>query len=72
MDTVVSTSYDIFNRKLFSLPKLMLLPGIIIKQPVLLAKIFPFIFASDFVKGRVVAFMTSTIERLEKESKEVS
>ena len=41
MDTVVSTAYDIINRKLFSLPKLLILPGVISRQPSLLIKIFP-------------------------------
>eukprot|EP00804_Cyclotella_cryptica_P025185 CCRYP_016989-RC/>CCRYP_016989-RC protein AED:0.09 eAED:0.09 QI:182/1/1/1/0.8/0.81/11/1581/464 len=44
MDKVVSTAYDIINRKLFSLPKLLLLPGVISRKPSLLVKIFPFIF----------------------------
>jgi hypothetical protein len=71
MDTVVSTSYDIFNRKFFSLPKLLLLPGVIMKQPIMLAKIFPFIFITDVLKARLVAVMTSEIERTERESNEV-
>ena len=29
VDTIVTTVYDIFNRKLFSLPKLLILPGVI-------------------------------------------
>eukprot|EP00978_Attheya_sp_CCMP212_P023646 scaffold72890_cov52-Attheya_sp.AAC.6 len=71
MDTVVSTSYDIFNRKFFSLPKLLLLPGVIMKQPIMLAKIFPFIFITDVLKARLVAVMTSEIERTERESNEI-
>mmetsp|Transcript_28078 Transcript_28078/g.39470 ORF Transcript_28078/g.39470 Transcript_28078/m.39470 type:complete len:860 (-) Transcript_28078:101-2680(-) len=71
MDQVVSTTYDMFNRKLFSLPKLLLLPGVIRRQPMLIIQIFPFIFASDILKARIVAYMTSTIERLNKESKEI-
>jgi len=71
MDTVVSTSYDVFNRKIFSLPKIMLLPGVIVKQPSLLIKIFPFIFLSDFIKARLVATVTNEVERLQKEAKEI-
>ena len=71
MDTVVSTTYDIFNRKLFSLPKLMLLPGVIMRQPLLLIQIFPFVFVTDFIKARLVAFVTTTVENLEKEAKDI-
>ena len=71
MDTVVSTTYDIFNRKLFSLPKLMLLPGVVMRQPMLLVQIFPFVFFTDFIKARLVAFVTTTVENLEKEAKDI-
>lgn len=71
MNQVVTHAYDLFNRKLFSLPKLLLIPGIIMKQPMLVAQISPFIFASDYIKGRAVAYMTSTSERLDKEAKDL-
>ncbi|KAL9179061.1 hypothetical protein ACHAXT_000103 [Thalassiosira profunda] len=71
MDTVVSTSYDVFNRKLFSLPKLMLLPAIISRQPMLLMKIFPFIFLTDVLKGRLVASVTDKVEEIENEARDV-
>jgi ABC-type Mn2+/Zn2+ transport system ATPase subunit len=71
MDTVVDTVYELFNRKLFSVPKLMLLPGIMMKQPLLVAQISPFIFASDYIKGRLISYMTSTGERLSMEAKEI-
>jgi ABC-type multidrug transport system fused ATPase/permease subunit len=64
VDKVVSTTYDMFNRKLFSLPKVLLLPSIVIRQPLLLVKIFPFIMLSDLVKARIVATITSEVERL--------
>eukprot|EP00543_Licmophora_paradoxa_P002909 CAMPEP_0202449284 /NCGR_PEP_ID=MMETSP1360-20130828/8022_1 /ASSEMBLY_ACC=CAM_ASM_000848 /TAXON_ID=515479 /ORGANISM="Licmophora paradoxa, Strain CCMP2313" /LENGTH=514 /DNA_ID=CAMNT_0049067151 /DNA_START=212 /DNA_END=1756 /DNA_ORIENTATION=+ len=71
MDVVVSTVYDFFNRKMFSLPKLMLLPGIIMRQPVLVVQLTPLIFGSDFLKGRVMAFLTLNIERLTKKVMDV-
>lgn len=71
MDVVVSTNYDIFNRKLFSLPKILLLPGIIMRQPLLVAQITPLIFGSDYIKARVVAFLTTNIEKFRKESMEL-
>lgn len=72
MDTIVSTTYDLFNRKLFSLPKVMLLPTVMARQPRMMAQIFPIIFFSDWVKGRAVAYMTSRIEQLQKEVQELS
>lgn len=71
MSVVVSTTYDLFNRKLFSLPKLMLLPMIMMKQPKMVAQIFPIIFMTDWMKGRAVAYMTSRIEHLEKETQQL-
>jgi hypothetical protein len=71
MDTVVSTTYDLFNRKLFSLPKVMLLPVIMARQPKMMAQIFPFIFVADWCKGKAVAYMTSRIEKLQKETQEL-
>jgi hypothetical protein len=72
MDSVVETVYNIFNRKFFSIPKLMLLPGIVMKQPMLAAQLSPFIFGSDYIKGKVIAYMTSTGERLDKEAREIT
>ena len=72
MDTVVSTSYDMFNRKLFSLPKLIILPGVIARQPMLLIKIFPFIFITDMLKGRIVASVTDKVEELQREARDVN
>ena len=71
VDTVVSTAYDIFNRKLFSLPKLLILPGVIGRQPMLLVRVFPFIFLADVVKGRIAATVTDRIERFKKEAKDL-
>ncbi|KAL7539301.1 hypothetical protein ACHAXR_009291 [Thalassiosira sp. AJA248-18] len=72
MDTVVGTAYDIFNRKLFSLPKLMILPGVISRQPLLLVKIFPFIFFTDIMKGRIVASVTDKVEQFQREARDVN
>jgi len=68
----VSTSYDIVNRKLFSVPKLLLLPQVIMKEPMLLVRIFPLIFLADYLKGRFVAYLSNEVERLKKEEKDVS
>jgi len=72
MDLVMSTAYDIFNRKLFSLPKVLLLPGVMAKQPWLVAQVVPFIFLSDFVKAYAVAYVTKKIEDFQKQIQELS
>lgn len=72
MDLVMSTAYDIFNRKLFSLPKVLLLPGVMAKQPWLVAQVVPFIFLSDFVKASAVAFVTKKIEDFQKQIQELN
>lgn len=72
MDTVVETTYDLFNRKLFSLPKVLLLPGVIWKTPQMITQILPFIFVSDWAKGRAITYMTTRVETLQKEIKELS
>lgn len=72
IEEVVSTSYDIVNRKLFSVPKLLLLPQVIMKEPMLLVKIFPLIFLADYLKGRFVAYLSNEVERLKKEEKDLN
>lgn len=72
MDVVVSTTYDMFNRKLFSLPKVLLLPSVISKTPQMMAQIFPIIFLTDWAKGRAVTYMTTKVETLQKEINELS
>ena len=59
--------YDLFNRKLFSLPKILLLPGVMSRQPWLVVQVFPFIMISDWVKASAVAFLTTKIEHLQEE-----
>lgn len=61
-----------FNEKLFSIPKILLLPGMIGKQPMLLLKIFPFIILSDIAKSSIVSSLTNEIEAVGKQLKNVS
>jgi hypothetical protein len=70
ISSVASTVYDMFNRKMFSLPKVLLLPAVMARQPLLVAQVFPFIFLSDWIKASAVSFMTTKIESLEKESQD--
>ena len=72
MDTIVETTYDLFNRKLFSLPKVLLLPMVMARQPKMMAQIFPVIFITDWLKGRAVSYMTESIEQLQKEVQDLT
>jgi energy-coupling factor transporter ATP-binding protein EcfA2 len=72
IDTVVSTTYELFNRKIFSLPKIVLLPVVMGRQPKMIAQLFPIIFATDWMKGRVVSYMTNKMEQLEKDVQELN
>lgn len=69
---MLRSAYDVFNRKLFSLPKLILLPGVIARQPMLLVKIFPIIVLTDVLKGRIVASVTDKVEQFQKEARDVN
>ena len=71
MTSVVDKAYDLINRKLFSLPKVLLLPGVMTRQPMLMVQVFPFIFLSDWIKASLVSYMTSSIESLRKETMEI-
>jgi hypothetical protein len=71
MNSVATTAYELINRKLFSLPKVLLLPAVIARQPMLVAQVFPFIMLSDWLKASTVSFMTTKIELLEKELQDV-
>lgn len=71
MVEVVSTSYDLLNRKMFSVPKLLLLPQILVKEPLLVLKLSPFIMLSDYVKGKFVSSLSATIEQKKKEAKDL-
>jgi hypothetical protein len=71
MNTVVDTTYQLVNRKLFSLPKVLLLPTMMARQPMLMAQLFPIIFTTDWMKGRAITYMTNRIETLEKQRQEL-
>lgn len=72
ISNVVQTAYEMANRKLFSLPKILLLPAVISQQPMLVVQVFPFIFLSDYVKATAVSYMTTQIESLQKEIQELT
>lgn len=70
-ETIVTTVYDLVNQSFFSLPKLMLLPTIVAKQPILMMKITPLIMFSDYVKASIVATINTEVERVGKQVKDI-
>lgn len=72
VEKIVTTIYDLVNQNLFSVPKLLLLPSIIAKQPKLAAGLTPLIIFSDYLKSVIVSTITSEQERLNNEVRDVS
>ena len=64
MDTVVQQTHAFVSSKLFSVPKLALLPGVMRKSPSTLLAVLPLVVAVDFVKSGAEAYLTSSIEEI--------
>ena len=71
-ETIVTTVYGMVNSNLFSLPKMMLVSGIVAKQHMLLLKITSLILLSDWIKSTIVVAITTEVERVTKEVRDVS
>lgn len=71
MDAVLQNSHDLISRNCFALPKMMLLPNIVMKHPLILVQIFPIILIVDNLKNRVMAQLTMEIERMSKDQKDL-
>ena len=69
---VVTTSYRLLERKLFTLPRLALLPGALVGHPVASAAGMATAVAFDGAKAKAVAFITLRIENLNRESRKLS
>ena len=69
---VLTTSYRLLERKLFTLPRLALLPGALIGHPIASAAGMAIAVAFDGAKAKAVAFITSRIESLNRESRKLS
>ena len=72
VEKVVTTCYDMVNQNLFSVPKLLLLPSIIAKQPKLAVTLTPLIIFSDYIKSVIVSAITTEQERMDSEVRDVS
>lgn len=69
---VLTTSYQLLERKLFTLPRLALLPGALLGHPIASAAGMAIAVAFDAAKAKAVATLTSRIEGLNRESRKLS
>ena len=68
LETSASRCYQLVSRKVFSLPKLLLLPSIVAQHPLAFAAALPGFLAVDGLKARFLAALTSAIEEKRRES----
>jgi len=71
-NSVVSLSYSTIERKLFSLPKLALLPMMLWSSPWLIATVLPGSIALDMGKSQVVGMLSGRIESFNQQIQELS
>jgi len=69
---VANTANDLVGRKLFSLPKLALLPGMLCSKPWLVVTMLPMSVLLDEGKSWLTALLSSRIEALSQSIQEVS
>lgn len=69
---VTLTAYRIFERKVFSLPKLALFPAIVYRHPALTTLGLPLALAIDAAKGKVSAYLTERIEHHRRTARRLS
>lgn len=71
-NSVVSVMFSTVEVKLFALPKLMLLPGMLMNQPWLVVSVLPASIALDVGRARMVTMMTRRIEALSRQIQELA
>ena len=71
LDSVINKCFALVTRKLFSLPKLMLIPAIVAQQPLMSSGALPVFLLVDAAKCRFVASVTVAIEALQQTSSEL-
>ena len=70
--SAVSTGYNLVERKLFSLPKLALAPGIIWRHPSATATALPLLLLLDVAKASAKAAITTRVEDLRRETQKLT
>ena len=71
LSTVISTPYTLLERKIFSLPKLALLPGVFARHPVLSLVALPLAVTVDGGKSWLAAAITRRIEEHRRAGKKI-
>jgi len=71
-NSIVDVSYRVVESKLFALPKLLLFPGMLQQQPMLVVSILPASIILDEGRSRMFASLTKRIEKMVREIRELS
>ena len=69
LETSARRCYELASRKVFSVPKLLLLPTMISRHPKAFAAALPVFLALDGAKARGIAALTQAVERRRKAAK---
>ena len=69
LETSTRRCYELCSRKIFSVPKLLLLPTMIASQPQAFLAALPVFLALDGAKARGIAALTQAVERRRKAAK---
>lgn len=59
INSVVASTFEIVKREVFSLPKLAYLPGILIREPLLVFLLLPANIGLDFARAEVVGHLNA-------------
>lgn len=71
LSTSTTNAYKLIERKLFSLPKLAMLPALVLRNPAAMAFGLPLALLVDAGKGRLVAELTERIEEARRQRKKL-
>mmetsp|Transcript_86305 Transcript_86305/g.252501 ORF Transcript_86305/g.252501 Transcript_86305/m.252501 type:complete len:815 (+) Transcript_86305:48-2492(+) len=71
-NSIVSVMFNAVELKLFTLPKLMLLPSMLVNQPWLVVSVLPGSIVLDVGRARMITAMTRRIEALSRQIQELA
>jgi len=71
-NSIISVMYSMVEIKLFTLPKILLLPGMMMSQPWLVFSVLPASVVLDFGRARVITTLTKRIEKLSRHIQELA
>lgn len=70
-NNVLSSSYRIVERRVFSIPKIALMPGMLLAKPSLLVTVLPACLALDAGKAAFTTLLSNSIEAFRREQKDL-